>query len=139
MRAGLSVMTASTPRVQAQVEIVGRVHGPHVDAVALLAEPAPEPGSVPELVDSRSCDPTWRQHSLGDLPRNGSLYEEHHFQGGASFCTRVRATPEKLITRAGDRGPAQPNSSSVSTRRRSTRPPKRVGCLVSMARSTCRS
>ena len=57
-------------------------------------------------------------------------------RSGASFLIRVSATGEKLMIRAGESAPAQPTESSRSTSRRSTRPAYRVGCLVSMARST---
>ena len=58
---------------------------------------------------------------------------------GAIRCTRWSAVKEKLITRAGVPGRSHPKSRSISTRRRSTRPPYRVGCLVSIAISIGRS
>ncbi len=58
---------------------------------------------------------------------------------GASRRTRLSAVHEKLMTRAGEPAPAQPNSLSRSTTRRSTSELKRVGCLVSIAISTWRS
>ena len=59
---------------------------------------------------------------------------------GASWRIRRTASSEKLITRTGPSGsPAQPKCSSSSVSRRSTSPPYRVGCLVSIATSTRRS
>ena len=71
--------------------------------------------------------------------RAADLGIAHVFQGVADKRAVVGELLEKLITRTGDPGRVQPNSSRSCTSLRSTKPPNRVGCLVSMESSIRRS
>ena len=136
---GSSVITASTPSSTHRSRSSLGVDGPDVDPAALLAQPARQPRVLPEQLDARPGDPALRDQLPVTRQECCRSMSSTSSRSGASFATRVSATHEKLITRAGESLPVQPNSSSSSTRRRSTRPAYRVGCLVSIARSIGRS
>ena len=112
---------------QAQVEIVLGVDHPDVD------RGGPSRGAAAPAGAARAArrSPVRRSNPALSIPlvtchETVPSMRSTTSRAGASRCTRVRATPEKLMTRTGEPAPAQPNSSRTS-RRAAARRARRSG------------
>ena len=134
---GSSVITASTPSSQAQVEVLDRVHRPAVDPASRSRRSCAPGRGFSGAARSRGrrsspCRRTRTPASQGVC----RLDQQHHLELRREPLDPAQRDPEKLMTRTGES--CRPSRSRRAARRACARPGRRTGGVLGLDRQVDR-